>query len=153
MAQIDVQASGQGGIEVRCDPCFFAASPDQIVFVTTVAIPEEIDMDKVVIGYRIDEPRSDSEIIASAERACAQPHFDIPPKSTISRGQLNRDGTAIRIKVVIEGFFRPVRKHSEERSAAMRAINRYATRVDSFGFDHEGHSKGAAASRRSTAGC
>ena len=143
----------KGGIEARYDPCFFAAPPDKIVFVATVAIPEEIDMDKVVIGYRIDEPRGDPEIIASTERACAQPHFDIPPKSPMSRGQLNRDGTAIRIEIAIEGFFRPIRKHSEERFAAMRAINRDATWVDSLGFDHEGHSMGATASRRSTAGC
>ena len=141
------------GIEVRYDPCFFAAPPDKIVFVATVAIPEEIDMDEVVIGYRIDEPRGDPEIIASTERAYAQPRFDIPPKLPMSRGQLNRDGTAIGIEIAIEGFFWPMRKHSEERFAAMRAINRDATWVDSLGFDHEGHSKGAAASRRSTAGC
>ena len=141
------------GIEVRYDPCFFAAPPDEIAFVATVAISKKIDMDKVVIGHRIDEPRGDPEIIAGTERACAQPHFNIPPKSPMSRGQLNRDGTVIRIKVVIEGIFRPVRKHSEERFAAMGAINRDATWVDSLGFDHEGHSMGAAASRRSTAGC
>jgi hypothetical protein len=141
------------GVEVRYDPCFFAAPPDKIVFVAAVAISEEIDMDKVAIGYRIDEPRRDPEIIASTERACARPHFDIPPKSPMSPGRSNRDVTAIKIEIVIEGFFRPVRKHSEERFAAMRAINRDATWVDSLGFDHEGHSMGAAASRRSTAGC
>ena len=128
----------KGGIEVRYDPCFFAAPPYKIVFVATVAIPQEIDMDKVVIGYRIDEPRGDPEIIASTERACAQPHFDIPPTSPMSRGQLNRDGTAIRIEIAIEGFFRPMRKHSEERFAAVRAIDRDATWVDSLGFNHEG---------------
>ncbi len=143
----------KGGIEVRNDPCFFAAPPDKIVFVATFAISEKIDMDKVVIGYCIDEPRRDPEIIASTERACAQPHFDMPPKSAMSRGQLNRAGTAIKIEIVIEGFFRPMWKHCEECFAAMRAIKRNATWVDSLGFDHEGHSMGAAASRRSTAGC
>ena len=40
--------------------------------------------------------------------------------------------------MAIEGIFWPVLKHSEERCAAMRAINRNATWSDSLGFDHEG---------------
>jgi hypothetical protein len=128
----------KGGIEARYDPCFFAAPPDKIVFLATVAIPEEIDMDNVIVGYRVEEPRSNPEINASTEKACAQPHFYIPPKQPLSRSQLNRDGIAIGIEIAIEGFFWPMRKHSEERFAAMRAINRHATWFDGLGFDHEG---------------
>jgi len=69
------------GIEARYDPCFFAAPPDKIVFLATVAILEEIDMDNIIIRYRIDEPRGNPEISASTKKhACARAHFDIPPK-------------------------------------------------------------------------
>lgn len=71
----------KGSIKARYDPCFFAAPTDKIVCLAAVGIPEEINIDEIIVGYGVDEPCGDPEIIACTERAFAQPSFDIPPKS------------------------------------------------------------------------